>query len=435
LAQLHRHAQYTADDAAISGADLMEEGNDTLAQVVTATEGYVDENWRNLPASAWSTCPASSIPSGFAAPSGSGENCVTFNGDSTSDSSAISVVFPPQSVPFTVAQIGGFTTGTVEASAEAVLEPGVSPCALCVLGPSGLTLDDTGTGTFNVTDSAGSDNAGIIVNSTAAPAAYINGSGTISAPAIGVVGGYKVKNAGTFDPTPTTGVNPVGDPLGAVPDPTPASTTIPAASYSCTSACGTLTPAGAYGNISLGGGGSLTLQPGNYSSISVIGSSVLTLLPGTYFITGAFTVGGTGGASVNESSGVMLYFTCSSGNQLAACTSPGQAGGSLALSGTGNMTLSPMTSGPYANLTVFYDRNDNSPLSLSGTPGLAFSGTIYAKDSALSINGTGSTLQSMIIVNSATISGTGTLAVNYDATANAAPPGSPYLCSTTANNC
>jgi hypothetical protein len=138
---------------------------------------------------------------------------------------------------------------------------------------------------------------------------------------------------------------------------------------------------------------------------------------------------------VDEAGGVMLYFTCSSGNQIVACASGGQAGGSLSLAGTGSLTLSPQTTGPYANLTVFYDRNNNAPINLSGTPGLAFTGTVYAKDSALSLNGTGTTLSSMFIVNSATISGNGTIGVNYNSTQNAAPPGVPYLCSTAANNC
>jgi hypothetical protein len=216
--------------------------------------------------------------------------------------------------------------------------------------------------------------------------------------------------------------------------PTPATTTIPSASYSCNSACGIL-PSGTYGSISLGGGGSLTLPPGNYSSIGVIGSSVLTLESGTYFITGAFTVGGTGGASVQEAGGVLLYFPCSSGNQIVACASGGQSGGSLSLSGTGNLTLAPQTTGTYAGLTVFYDRNNNAPMTLSGTPGVLFSGTVYAKSSDLALNGNGPALASYIIVNSATISGTGSIGVNYDATQNIAPPGAPYLCSTTANNC
>jgi Flp pilus assembly protein TadG len=435
VAQLHRHAQLTVDDAAISGADLLEQGTDSLTQIVSATEGYIDENWTTLPSSAWNTCPG--IPSGYAAPSGSNENCITFNGSSTAAASAISVVLPPQSVPFTVARLGGFTSGTVEASAAAMVTPGISQCALCVLGPTGLTLDDTGTGTFTVTDSPGSGSAGITVNSTATPAAYINGSGTIVAPSIGVVGTYKVKNSGTFDPTPMTHVQPVGDPLGALASPTPSTTTIPSGTFSCNSVCGVLptTSPCPCGNITLAGSGSLTIPPGNYNTINVGGSSVLTLETGTYFINGAFTVGGTGGASIQESAGVLLYFTCGTTTQLVACSSGGQAGGSLTLSGTGSLTLAPMTTGPYANLTVFYDRNNTGTMSLSGTPGMELSGTIYAKDSALTLNGTGSTIESLIIVNTATISGNGSIGVNYDASANAAPPGVPYLCSTTANNC
>jgi hypothetical protein len=431
VAQLHRHAQVTVDDAAISGADLMEQGNDTLTQVVTATEGYVDENWRTLPSSAWDTCP--SIPSGFSAPTGLGENCITFNGSAT----AISVVLPPQSVPFTVARLGGFTSGTVEAQATAVMVPGTSPCALCLLGTAGLTLNDIGGGSFDVTDTSG--NAGITANSNGTPAANINSNnGTITAPQINLVGSYAQKKPGGFTPTPTTGVSPVPDPLGNVPVPTPATTAIPSATYSCTTACGLL-PSGIYGNISLGGNGSLTLPPGTYSGISVIGGATLTLETGNYFITGLFSVGGTGGASVQEAGGVMLYFTCSSsdGSTIVACGSGGQAGGSLSLGGTGQLDLQPQTTGPYAGLTVFYDRNNNAGMTLNGTPNLTVSGTIYAKDSQLSLSGTPqpTTINSLIIVSSAVINGNGNLTVNYDATQNIAPPGVPYLCSTTANNC
>jgi hypothetical protein len=194
-------------------------------------------------------------------------------------------------------------------------------------------------------------------------------------------------------------------------------------------------PSGTYGSVSLTGGATLSIPPGNYNSISVGGNAVLTLEPGTYFVNGAFTVGGTGGASVQESAGVLLYFTCGTSTQISACASGGAAGGSLSLGGTGALTLAPQTTGPYANLTVFYDRNNDAPISLSGTPGMELSGTIYAKDAALTLNGTGSTIESMIIVDSATISGNGSIGVNYDASQNAAPPGVPYLCSTTANNC
>jgi hypothetical protein len=431
LAQLHRHAQTTVDDAAISGADLLEEGTDSLNQIVTATETYIDENWGSVQVAAWGTCP--SIPAGFSVPAGSAENCVTFNDASTATATAINVLLPPQSIPFTLARLGGFTSGTVEASATAMVVPGTSPCAICVLGSSGVTLNDTGSGKFTVTDGPESGNAGIIVNSPGTPAAEITGgSGTITAPAIDVVGTYS-SGKGGFTPTPTTGVSPVQDPLGSIVAPTPAPSTIPNRTYSSNSAGGTL-PANTYGSISIGGNGSVTIPPGNYSSISVTGSATLILESGSYFITGAFSVGGTGGANVTEAGGVLLYFTCSSGSVIAACTS-GQAGGSISLTGTGQMDLAPQATGPYANLTVFYDRNNDAPMNLSGTPNLSLSGTVYAKSSALALNGDGGTLSSLLVVKSATISGTAGITVNYDASDNAAPPGVPYLCSTTANNC
>jgi hypothetical protein len=301
-----------------------------------------------------------------------------------------------------------------------------------LLGPAGLTLSLNGSGSFTVTDSVGSGEAGIAVNSPATPAAkIIGGSGTITAPQIGVVG---TSSGRGFNPPPVP-IQPVQDPLGYLSEPTPSPATIPSLTYTNTGTNGGILPAGIYGNISLSGGATLTIPPGNYNSISVGGNAALTLETGSYFITGPFTVGGTGGTVDQSGTGVLLYFTCSSGNQVVACAGGGQSGGSLALSGTGSVNLYPQTTGPYANLTVFYDRNNNAPMSISGTPGMALQGTIYAKDSALSLNGTGNTLESMIIVNSAAISGTGSIAVNYNASQNASLPGTPYLCSTTANNC
>ncbi len=137
----------------------------------------------------------------------------------------------------------------------------------------------------------------------------------------------------------------------------------------------------------------------------------------------------------HESGGVLLYFTCSSGSQIAACANGGQSGGSLSLTGSGSVNLSPQTTGSYAGLTVFYDRNDNAAMTLTGSGGLSFSGTIYAKSSALGLTGSGGSLASLVVVNSATITGSGSVGVNYNASQNVTPPGTPYLCSTTANNC
>jgi hypothetical protein len=41
----------------------------------------------------------------------------------------------------------------------------------------------------------------------------------------------------------------------------------------------------------------------------------------------------------------------------------------------------------------------------------------------------------MIVTNSASISGTGTINVNYDASDNITVPAVPYLCSVPAGNC
>lgn len=445
--QLHRHAQFTVDDAAISGADLLEQGTDSLSQIVSATEGYIDENWGNV-SGGWDSC--ASAPSGFGAPAGSTENCVTFNGTSTATATAISVELPPQPVPFTVARLGGFVSGSVGASATAVTVPGTSPCALCVLGTSATApmLELNGSGAFTVTD-AGSEAAGITDNSqgdplTGVPAAeIIGGSGTITAPAIDLVG--TAQGTG-FHPTPVTGVSPVPDPLGDLAAPTPTSDTIPSACGQINS--GNVNLGSTCGSLNIGGNAVVTIGPGNYSSISVGGSATLNLDPGMYFITGAFTVDGSSDTSdppivngFDKTSGVLLYFTCGSTTEVTPCASSGQAGGSLSLTGKASMTLTSYTPSPpnsYTGLSIFYDRNNDSSITQNGTGELAVSGTIYAKSADLSLDGTGTTaapLNSLIIVNSATISGTAGVSVNYDASQNATVSGTPYLCSTAANNC
>ena len=436
LSQVHESGQNAVDEAALSGAGLLGQKTDSDAQVATAVEAYLQENFSGITSSEWDNCPATSTPPGFSAPVGTVENCVTFNGAS----SAISVVLPPQLVRYAFAQAGALRGTTIETSATAMATVGTSPCAICVLGPSGLTFSDTGSGTFTVTDTDGGS-AGILVDSNASPALKITGSGSLTAPTIGVVGSTGVTGSGTFSPAPATGVQPVSDPLAYL-SPPPSGTTVQAATYTCSgSSCSpNPIPAGTYSDISVTGGASVTIPPGTYNSISV-GQGGLVLESGIYVITGQFSVPNT--SSVTEianggSTGVLLYFTCSSSSggttQTAACSS-GETGGSLSLTGSPTVDLSPMTSGPYAGVTVFYDRNNSSATQITGGGGIQLSGTFYAKSSALTMNGSGGAISSMVVVGSVTISGGGSLAVDYSSSENAQLPGVPYLCSVQAGNC
>ena len=437
VAQTHAKGQNAVDDAAISGADLLASGSYSTTQVVSTVETYVNENFAPITSTQWNSCSPGSVPSGFSAPAGSNENCITFNAAST----VVNVALPPQMVRYTFGRVGGLLGTTIALSAAAMSTTGTGACVLCLLGPSGTTLSVTGNGSFTVTNDSSS--AGIAVDSNSTAAGSITGSGTIQAngtgsPQINVVGGTQVTGSGSFSPTPHTGASSTPDPLGGLATPSVAGTPIPTGAYSCTgSTCPSIPTPNPYGSISVTGSGGVTIPPGTYSRISLTGNGNITFEPGSYVMTGPFSVTGNGtiGDAGGSSSGVFLYFTCSSGSVVQACASAGQGGGSISLTGNGAVDLSPESSGTYAGLTMFYDRNNTSPTDITGNGGLELSGTVYAKSSTLNTTGNGGEISSMIIVRAANVTGNASIAIDYNASTNISLPGSSYLCSIQAGNC
>jgi hypothetical protein len=153
-----------------------------------------------------------------------------------------------------------------------------------------------------------------------------------------------------------------------------------------------------YGSLVLGGNSraARTINPGIYSQINVSGNASLTMNPGIYIIEGGgLTVGG--GASV-RGAGVMIY------NAGSSYPSSGGSFGGITLSGNGTFNLSAQTTGPYAGLLVFQSRQNTRALSFSGNAMAGMSGTIYAANALLSMNGTTS-LQGPLVVGTLNLSG------------------------------
>ena len=123
--------------------------------------------------------------------------------------------------------------------------------------------------------------------------------------------------------------------------------------------------------------------PGIYSQITVSGNASLTFKPGVYILAGGgLTVSGNASLS---GSGVMLFNAGSAYN--AATGSDGGTYGSITLSGNGTDTLSAPTTGTYAGILIFQDRNNSRALTLSGNATLGTSGTIYAPLASLTLSG------------------------------------------------
>ena len=231
----------------------------------------------------------------------------------------------------------GVPSTQVVAVAQAASVP--SACALCAMSTAatGITLGTNARLTVS--------GAPLIVNSTASPNLTVGNNGAVSAPAVLQVGGPPT-GSGTITPAPVSG-GPAADPHAAAPAPSvagaPAAYTAPA--------------------------GSPSIGPGVYSQIAVGTGASLTLTPGVYVLTGPVHLSGSGSIS---GTGVMVYLAC--GTYPTPCA-VGGSGAFLDLTG-GSLTLSPPTSGPYAGMAVFADRN-NGATDLFSRAAVSVTGTWY----------------------------------------------------------
>lgn len=142
IAQRHQLAADAAQNAALVGAQMLGTAS-SESTVVGIVESALDANDAFAPppgSPAWDDCGDATIPSGFAAPSGSGEDCITFatlssapaggpppppppggSTQSTSDGpNVVHVVVPPELVDYTLGRAGGLSSATVGSHATAV---------------------------------------------------------------------------------------------------------------------------------------------------------------------------------------------------------------------------------------------------------------------------------------------------------------------------
>ena len=200
--------------------------------------------------------------------------------------------------------------------------------------------------------------------------------------------------------------------------PTPMSTPLPdpLSSLSSPFEAGYLAGLANNGSVSSNGG---IIKPGVYGSISIAGNSTTYLDPGVYAVTGVFSVSGSvttkvyvncgtdlapaacTGPQAAGQPGVLLYFLCGTSAAPVECTNPTTAAGSFQTSGSGTIdlrsdlrSLAPGYTGvpdPYANMAVFYDRNDENAFSVSGNGEYVFSGATYLPSGEFALAGNGAT--------------------------------------------
>jgi hypothetical protein len=243
-------------------------------------------------------------------------------------------------------------------------------------GASIYVLDATAAGALTMTGGAAINVGGDVeVDSSSSSAIKASGSASVTAAAVLVVGG--VSTSGGASVTKTGTPSSTGDPLAGLGVPAYSGTPI---------------------SEVLNGSVSATITQGVYSQITVWGNAKLTMNPGTYVIEGGgFTVSNS--ASVSGTGGVMIYNTQNSKGTFGAIT----------MSGNATVNLAPLSSGNYAGILIFQDRNNTQPLTISASATAGMEGTIYASAAQIVESGSaqiGSTSNPVsIVVDTMSLSG------------------------------
>ncbi|MGH9482107.1 MAG: pilus assembly protein TadG-related protein [Terriglobales bacterium] len=349
-----RELQTVADSAAIGGAGELFYGDVTTgAQNAAALNGFVN---------------------------GTGGDTLTVNnppvtGPHAGNNQYVEVIATELSPGYFMKVFG---IASLNLSARAVAYLGSGTGCVYALNPSAsgaITLN----GTFNV-----QLQCALYADSNSSQALLVNGSGSVTAKSIGVVGGTLVNGPVTVNPAPVTGMIPAGDPLDYLNPPSTAG--------SCTSP------------TVINGSGNFTLNPGVYCSTLIInGSPNITFNPGTYVLDSGVIMNGTPNMT---GSGVTFY----------------NASGGFTLNGSSSSNLSAPTTGPYAGILVFQSRTDSSQLTINGSNSSVFNGAIYAAGARIVDNGSGTADEyGLLIGNTITINGSATLNDDF----SSLPAGSP----------
>jgi len=272
---------------------------------------------------------------------------------------------------------------TVNLTARSVAGARSGPNCIYVLDPHASAAF----GTVDLTGSASlTANCGMVVDSDSSSAISLSGEATLSASAIGIVGGYSAPR-GAITPTPVTGISVAADPLASI--------AAPAVGTTC-----------AQTNYALSGG-TVTLNPGTYcGGIRLSGGATATLNPGTYILDGGgLTL--SGGSSISGT-GVTFYNTAGS---------PGNGFEPISLAGGSNISLSAPTSGPLAGILFFEDRSITSTETndFTGSSSMTLNGALYFPTGALKYSGgNASTAYTIVVADTIDMSGASSATVNAD---------------------
>ncbi|RWG79246.1 TadE/TadG family type IV pilus assembly protein [Mesorhizobium sp.] len=258
-------------------------------------------------------------------------------------------------------------------SASVEVKPGAQACVLALDPHAGDAVDLQGSTNVAMKGCV------IAANSDAANAVNRGGSAVVSAGCVSTVGatsGMTPPNATLSCGAPLENQYASFDPLaGVTPPPYGLCTTMP-------------------------NGKTITLSPGTYCDKTWSGK--ITLNPGIYVLRNVVIKPGGNGSLTGH--GVTIFL---------------MEGSQLIINANETVDLSPMTSGPYAGITIFQAHGNTQALTLNGGSGSVVSGFIYAPDATMTYTGNSdmSAQGSCLRLVGNTVQMTGNSAVKADCTA------------------
>ena len=305
------------------------------------------------------------------------------------------IVTEPAPLYFTGLFLGAAPDITTRATAKAVVSDACvwslhpsAPSAVHVAGTADVDLD-----------------CGVVVNSDHAEALDQDGSSCLSATSVSVTGNY---SGSCVSPEPEVWTPPYGDPLSYLTPPT-------------VGACNHPNPvivdaamAAAYG------GGPVPLNPGVYcDGIEVQANQEAIFAPGLYVLNGGeFSIAGNADVSNTENAegGITFYLT-GSGTDYAT----------LMFASGANITLTPMTTGPLANVLFYQDPNAPASTACStkpkGSPNCSqfaggvtmdLTGILYFPNQHVEFTGGSTTDEANVLLVASTVKFTGNAYLNAD---------------------
>jgi hypothetical protein len=303
-------------------------------------------------------------------------NMPPLSGPAAGDPQSIEVIVTePAPIYFTSLFLGAAPNITTRAVAKAA----VSDACIWALHPSAE-------GALTISGNSNVDlDCGVVVNSDH-PNAALDQSGTscLSATSISITGGY---DGDCVSPEPEVSMPNYGDPLSSLVEPTFGSCDFNA-------------------KVNVSSGQTATLTPGVYcKGIALNGTVVFE--PGLYVLDeGGLDIQSSAVVTNNEnaSGGVTFYLTGSGSKYAAVNVSAGS-----------QVTLTPMTTGPLANVLFFQDRNaKNGQSKFTGQTNMDLTGILYFPNSEVEFTGGSEMDEADILLVASTLKITGNSYLNAD---------------------